>query len=130
MTLYTITPKQKTNSQLICTNPNCKHCGYIIEVCYWPGGEKEGQFPLGFGKREGVRGTEVGTRQGSSHQTPTANFAKAEEENKQTFAFITIGDSDIKVQPSPPPKIAMSFDSHKSYSCNKTTNQDQRSKGV
>jgi len=130
MALYTTTQKQRTNSQLICTNPNCKHRGHTIEVCYWPGEGKEGQFPPGFGKRGGTRGTAVGTRQGSSHQTPTANVAKAEEEDKQTFAFMTMGDSDIKVQPPPPPEIAMSSNSHKSYSCNKTTNQDQRSKGV
>ena len=122
MALYTTTPKQRTNSQLICTNPNCKRRGHTIEVCYWPGGEKEGQFPPGFGKRGGARGTAVGTRQGSSHQTPTANVAKTEEEDKQTFTFMTMGDSNIKVQYPPPPEIAMSSDSHKSYSCNKTTN--------
>ena len=84
----------------------------------------------GFWKRGGTRGTAVGTRQGSSYQIPTTNVAKAEEEDKKTFTFITKGDSDIKVQPPPPPEIAMSSDSHKSYSCNKTTNQDRRSKGV
>jgi len=67
MALYTTTPKQRTNSQLICTNPNCRHRGHIIEVCYWPGGGKENQFPLGFGKRGGARGTTVGTRQELSH---------------------------------------------------------------
>jgi len=97
MALYTATPKQRTNSQLICTNPNCRCRGHIIEVCYWPGGEKKDQFPLGFGKRGGAGGTAVGTRQGLLHQTPTANVAKAEEEDKQTFAFMTIGDSNIKV---------------------------------
>jgi len=128
--LYTTTPKQRTNSQLICTNPNYKHCGHTIKVCYWPGRGKKGQFPPGFGKRGDARDTVVGTRQGSSHQIPTANVGKAEEEDKQTFAFMTMGNSDIKVQLPLPPEIAMSSDSHKSYSCNKTTNQDQRSKGV
>ena len=42
MALYTTIPKQRTNSQLICTNPNCKHHGHTIEVCYWPEGGKEG----------------------------------------------------------------------------------------
>ena len=130
MALYTATPKQKTNSQLICTNLNYRYCGHIIEVCYQSGEEKEGQFPLGFGKRGGTKDTVVGTRQELSHQIPTTNVAKTEEEDKQTFAFMTIGDSNIKVQSPLSPEIAMSFDSHKSYSCNKTTNQDQRLKGV
>jgi len=43
---------------------------------------------------------------------------------------MTMENSDIKVQLPLPPEIAMSSDSYKSYSCNKTTNQDQRSKGV
>ena len=128
--LYTATPKQRTNSQLICTNPNYKHHGYTIEVCYQSRGGKEGQFPPGFGKRGDTRGTIVSTRQGSSHQTPIANVAKVEKEDKQTFVFMTMEDSNIKVQPPPPSEIAMSSDSHKSYSCNKTTNQDQRPKGV
>ena len=57
MALHTTTLKQKTNSQLVYVNPNCKYCNHTIEVCYWPGEEKEGQFPPGFGKREDVRGT-------------------------------------------------------------------------
>jgi len=43
---------------------------------------------------------------------------------------MTTGDSDIKVQPPPPPKTAINSDSHQFYSCDKTTNQDQRQKGV
>jgi len=99
-------------------------------VCYWPGKGKEGQFPPGFGKREDVRGITVGTRQGSLYQTSTANVAQVENNNKQTFAFMTIGDSNIKVQPPLPPEIAINSDSCQSYSCNKNTNQNQRLKRV
>jgi len=36
---------------LICTNPNCRRVGHLIDNCYWPGGGKEGQFPAHFGNR-------------------------------------------------------------------------------
>ena len=37
-----------------CTNPDCKakkHLTHTMSNCYWPGGEKEGQFPPNFGQR-------------------------------------------------------------------------------
>ncbi len=37
-----------------CTNPNCKakiRSTHTTANCYWPGGEKEGQFPPNFGQR-------------------------------------------------------------------------------
>ena len=37
-----------------CTNPNCKakKCStHSTEICYWPGGGKEGQFPPNFGQK-------------------------------------------------------------------------------
>ena len=55
---------------------------------------------------------------------------EAEEEDKRTFAFMTMGDSDIKVQPPPPPETVTNSDSCQSYSCNKIINQDQRLKRV
>ncbi|KAJ7835857.1 hypothetical protein B0H14DRAFT_2795345 [Mycena olivaceomarginata] len=36
---------------LVCSNPNCKRNGHLIDNCYWPGGGKEGQFPPNFGNR-------------------------------------------------------------------------------
>lgn len=51
----------RQRSQLVCSNPNCKRKGHTIEICYWPGSGKEGQFPPGFGKRGGVRGTASNT---------------------------------------------------------------------
>jgi len=50
-------------------------------VYYWPGGGKEGQFPLGFGQRRGTKGTAINTKQGAFQQTPTTNIADTEEEN-------------------------------------------------
>jgi hypothetical protein len=51
-----------------CTNPNCKarKCStHTLNNCYWPGGGKEGQFPLNFGQKSRVNaattsGTTVG----------------------------------------------------------------------
>ena len=40
-----------------CTNPNCKakkRSTHMMANCYWPGGGKEGQFPLNFGQRNWV----------------------------------------------------------------------------
>src|SRR5260370_15251734 len=37
-----------------CTNPNCKakkQSTHSTDNCYWPGGEKEGQFPPNFGQK-------------------------------------------------------------------------------
>jgi len=130
MVLYTTTPKQKLNSHLIYANSNCKQRGHTIDVCYWPGGGKEGQFPPGFGKRGGTRGTAIDTKQGSSCYTPTANIAEAKEEDKQVFAFMMMKDSDIKVQPPPPPGTAISSDSHNTSSYDKITDQGQSPKGV
>jgi len=126
----TTTPKQKLNSYLICANPNCKQRGHTIDVCYWPGGEKEGQFPSGFGKRGGARGTAINTKQGSSCYIPTVNVAEAKEEDKQAFAFMTMKDSDIKVQPPLPSRTVISSDSHNTSSYDKITNQGRSSKGM
>ena len=55
-------PFQRDRNQLICTNPNCKRRGHTIDICYWPGGRKESQFPPRFGKRGGARGLAVNLR--------------------------------------------------------------------
>ncbi|SJL11311.1 uncharacterized protein ARMOST_14714 [Armillaria ostoyae] len=37
-----------------CGNPGCKACNktkHTTDNCYWPGGGKEGQFPLNFGRQ-------------------------------------------------------------------------------
>lgn len=53
-------------NQLQCLNPNCGQRGHTIENCYWPGGGKEGQFPPGFGRRGGTKGSANGTKQGNA----------------------------------------------------------------
>lgn len=40
----------QNRTRLVCTNPNCGRQGHTIEKCYWPGGGKAGQFPVGFGQ--------------------------------------------------------------------------------
>ena len=130
MALYTITPKQKLNSYLICANPNCKQYSYTIDVCYQPSRGKKDQFLPGFEKKEGARDTTIDTKQGLSCYTPTTNVAEAKKEDKQVFAFMTMKDSDIKVQPPLPPRIAISSDSHNTSSYDKITNQGQNSKEV
>jgi len=61
MALQTSTTRQGSRSQLVCANPNCHHCGHTIEMYYWPGGGKEGQFPPSFGKRGRFRGSAANT---------------------------------------------------------------------
>ena len=63
-TLQTNTYNPRDHPQVVCANPNCRRHGHTIEVCYWPGGEKEGQFPPSFGQREDTRDTEINTQQG------------------------------------------------------------------
>lgn len=55
MALYASISKCKDKDQLICNNPNCNHCGYTIDICYWASSSKEKQFPPGFGKRGEVK---------------------------------------------------------------------------
>ena len=57
---------RKDRKQLICANPNCDRWGHTIGMCYWLGGEKEGQYPSGFGKRGG---TDINTHQARNHRT-------------------------------------------------------------
>ena len=57
---------RKDRKQLICANPNCNRWGHTIGMCYWLGGEKEGQYPSGFGKRGG---TDINTHQARNHRT-------------------------------------------------------------
>jgi len=82
MALYTTTPKHKVNSQLVCANLNYKCHGHTINVCYWLGEGKKGQFPPGFERRRGARGTAIDTKQGSFHQAPIANTAEVKDEDK------------------------------------------------
>ena len=98
----------------------------MIEVCYWLGGGKEGQFPLGFGQRGGTKGTAINTKQGAFQQTPTANIADTEEENiAQPFTFMTMGESSYKIDPSPPPEVTKSSNNYQSFSSDQITNKEQ-----
>jgi len=81
MALQTNTYIKKDWSLLVCTNPNCNHRGHTIDVCYWPGGGKEGQFPPDFGKRGGFKGSAANTCQGSTKPPLTINTASTSEDN-------------------------------------------------
>jgi hypothetical protein len=87
--------KNRQHSQLICTNPNCKHTGHTIEDCYWPGSGKPGQFPPSFGKHGGTRGT---TNPNNSGQQSSANAVDASAPNgssePQVFALAAITKID------------------------------------
>jgi len=50
-------------------------------MCYWPEGGKEGQFPSGFGKRGGFRGSAANTWQGGFKSLPTTNTTTTGEES-------------------------------------------------
>jgi len=69
-------------TQLRCSNPKCGRCRHVIADCYWPGGGKEGQFPVGFGKQGGGN-----TGTGSS--TPVAAIANTGTEASYVLAVIT-----------------------------------------
>jgi len=97
LALQTSIPKQGSRSQLICINPNCCRCGHTIEMCYWPGGGKEEQFPPGFGKRGGFRGSAANTQQGGFKSLPTTNATTTGEESNQISACMTMGNSEFKV---------------------------------
>ena len=101
--LQTNTYNPRDYPQVVCANPNCRRRSHTIEVCYWPGGGKEGQFPPGFGQRRGARGTGINTRQGGYRPRPTANTAIAKDpEEREVFALMTMDDTEFEVTTSPP----------------------------
>ena len=124
-------PTQKDQNQLICVNPNCRHWGHTIEVCYWPGSGKEGQFPPGFGKREDFKHSTANTHQ-DSFRTPTrANFVSANnmpKEEELVFAFMASNTHDLKVLATP---IPTNKSLHViSYRSNKTIEKEDDRGGV
>jgi len=122
-------PPRKDRNQLVCINPNCNRQGHTIEMCYWRGGGKEGQFPLGFGKRGRFKGTAINTKQGGFNWEPTANAVEvANNEEPQTSAFMT--DLIAKVLQSPPPTIITVPNNTPSTSFDETTNQGHDVQGV
>jgi len=81
MAFQTNTYIKKDWNLLVCTNPNYNCCRHTIDVCYWPGGGKEGQFPPDFGKRGGFKGSATNTCQGSTKLSPTVNMAFTSKDN-------------------------------------------------
>jgi len=66
-------------------------------MCYWPEGGKEGQFPPGFGKRGGFRGSVANIWQKGFKLLSTTNATTTGEENNQISACMTMGNSEFKV---------------------------------
>jgi len=98
-------------------------------MCYWCGGRKEGQFPPGFGKRGGFKGTAINTKQEGFNWKPTANAIEiANNEEPQTSAFMT--NLIAKVLQSPPPSIITVPNNTPSTSFDETTNQGRNVQGV
>ncbi|KAJ3492188.1 hypothetical protein NLJ89_g11264 [Agrocybe chaxingu] len=84
---------------------NCHRRGHTVEVCYWPGGGKEGQFPPGFGKRGGANGSAnmalntapASTANAAIIETSYALMAMTgggndEEEGRHTVSAIPVAD--------------------------------------
>jgi len=69
-------------SQLQCSNPKCGRRGHVIANCYWPGGGKEGQFLVSFGKRGGGNTSTSGS-------TPVAAITNTGTEASYVLAVIT-----------------------------------------
>ena len=99
--LQTNTYIKKDWNLLVCTNPNCNHCGHTIDVCYWPKRGKEEQFLPDFGKRGRFKGSAINTCQGSTKSSPTVNVASRSKDNDQVFTYMTIGDTKFKVPTTP-----------------------------
>lgn len=92
--------RQRYQSQLHCSNPNCNRNGHTIENCYWPGGGKAGQFPVSFGKRGGARGTATSNntnQQTSANAVATTTTEKPSEPQVFALAAITEVDDTSKV---------------------------------
>jgi len=66
-------------------------------VCYWLGGEKEGQFPSNFGKKSSFKRSVVNTCQEIAKPAPTINNASTSEDNDQVFTYMTMGNVKFKI---------------------------------
>ena len=133
MALQTSTSKQKKRSQLICVNPNCRHQGHTIEMCYWPGGGKEEQFSPGFGKRRGLKGIAFSTRQGGFKLETKAHITTTDtpdEGNEQVFAYMSTDWKDFKVLVTPTFSANIPHDNPNPRRYNETTIRESALKGV
>ena len=87
---------RKPQSQLLCTNQNCRCHGHIIANCFWHGGGKEGQFPLGFGQRGGAHNsTPQSTTFTTNMSSVTAALMDTSPTSEITLALILdVGNHD------------------------------------
>ena len=73
-------------SNLICSNPVCKHVGYTIDKCFKPGGGMEGQYPDWWRKKGGTNATTMTPK-------PMANIAMVQHSTSSShgehYVFMT-----------------------------------------
>jgi len=102
-------------------------------MCYWPGEGKEGQFPSGFGKREGLRGTAFSTRQGGFKLETKAHIMTTDtpdEGNEQVFVYMLTDQKDFKVLATLTFSANTPYDNPNPCRYNETTMRGSVSKGV
>lgn len=90
-----------------CTNLECKaknRTTHTTPNCYWPGGGKEGQFPLNFGKRTKANVAKSTTEQSTTTVTPsqptTEHFALSVQIPN------TPGQSGVLIEDNPAPPFS------------------------
>jgi len=69
---------------------------------YWSREEKKGQFLPDFEKREGVRGSAAHMYQRGYKPKALANVAENPNNNDNTYTFMTMDDTHLKVATPPP----------------------------
>jgi len=75
-----------------CANPNCKakkRSTHMTDNCYWPGGGKEGQFPLNFGQRAKANAVS------SNHDASDHFVLSAKIPNTPGYSGIVVDDVEI-----------------------------------
>jgi len=93
-------------------------------MCYWPGEGKEKQFPFGFGKRGGLRGTVFSTRQGGFKPETKAHITTTnipDKGNKQVFAYMSTDQKDFKILAIPTFSANTPHDNPNPHRYNETT---------
>jgi len=77
---------------------------------------KKGQFPLGFGKRGGVRGTAANTQQGGFKTGTTINNTVTNKEAKEPIFALMTTTNELKILTTLPPNANMFPNKNSTYS--------------
>ena len=87
-----------------CTNPNCKakkRSTHTTPNCYWPGGEKEGQFPPNFGQRTKTQANTTNASNAPANANSTTTTDKAESFVLSARVPKTPGRSGVIIDDTP-----------------------------